>query len=99
MDLVDPAEFTNRRVIGWFLATLELTRHHGAAVEQDSERRHLCRGPNRELFGRSECQRGGQLLARRNSMPPNMPGQASLGGYGVAEFRLGGLSARLDPRA
>ena len=22
-------------LIGWFLATLELTRHHGAAVEQD----------------------------------------------------------------
>jgi len=23
-------------LIGWFLATLELTRHHGASVEQDS---------------------------------------------------------------
>ncbi len=24
-------------LIGWFLATLELTRHHGAAVEQDDQ--------------------------------------------------------------
>lgn len=34
MDLVD-AGVHKSALIGWFLATLELTRHHGAAVEED----------------------------------------------------------------
>jgi segregation and condensation protein A len=34
MDLVD-AGIHKSALIGWFLATLELTRHHGAAVEED----------------------------------------------------------------
>lgn len=34
MDLLD-AGVHKSAVIGWFLATLELTRHHGAAVEED----------------------------------------------------------------
>ncbi|MCD0460811.1 segregation and condensation protein A [Roseiconus lacunae] len=34
MDLVDMG-LHKSAVIGWFLATLELTRHHGAAVEED----------------------------------------------------------------
>ena len=34
MDLVDFGVHKSA-VIGWFLATLELTRHHGAAVEED----------------------------------------------------------------
>ena len=34
VDLVDGG-IHKSSVIGWFLATLELTRHHGAAVEQD----------------------------------------------------------------
>lgn len=38
LSLVDMIEggIHKSSVIGWFLATLELTRHHGAAVEQDS---------------------------------------------------------------
>lgn len=35
MDLVD-AGVHKSALIGWFLATLELTRHHGAAVEEDA---------------------------------------------------------------
>jgi segregation and condensation protein A len=35
MDLVEGG-IHKSSLIGWFLATLELTRHHGAAVEQDS---------------------------------------------------------------
>ena len=34
LDLVDSG-IHKSAVIGWFLATLELTRHHGAAVEED----------------------------------------------------------------
>ena len=34
LDLVDTGVHKSA-VIGWFLATLELTRHHGAAVEED----------------------------------------------------------------
>jgi len=34
MDLIDGG-IHKSSLIGWFLATLELTRHHGAAVEQD----------------------------------------------------------------
>lgn len=34
MDLVE-AGVHKSAVIGWFLATLELTRHHGAAIEED----------------------------------------------------------------
>lgn len=34
LDLIDGG-IHKSSVIGWFLATLELTRHHGAAVEQD----------------------------------------------------------------
>ncbi|MCO8121219.1 segregation/condensation protein A [Stieleria sp. TO1_6] len=35
MDLVD-AGIHKSALIGWFLATLELSRHHGAAVEEDA---------------------------------------------------------------
>jgi segregation and condensation protein A len=34
MDLVE-AGVHKSAVIGWFLATLELTRHHGAMIEED----------------------------------------------------------------
>lgn len=34
MDLIDSGSHKSS-LIGWFLATLELSRHHGAAVEQD----------------------------------------------------------------
>ena len=51
MDLVEGG-IHKSSLIGWFLATLELTRHHGAAVEQDEhgdrdqrdqETAHWCR--------------------------------------------------------
>ena len=35
MDLVSGG-IHKSSLIGWFLATLELTRHHGAAVEQNT---------------------------------------------------------------